>query len=114
MHQDYAFAVLLQRVHHRFDDLLGLPCLEVERIHVAREDADVPLTEIGHQFWWMSQAWETEEGRARRSQGHPHGADALLDFLLGQFDVVIRLAGEILVAPGVAPDRVSSCGYLLK
>src|SRR5215216_3901608 len=62
----------------------------------------------------MSQGWETEEGRARRSQGHPHGTDALLDFLLGQLDVVVRLSREVLVAPGMTPDRVSGGSDLLE
>jgi hypothetical protein len=43
VHENNAFAVLLQLCHDGLPDLLRLAHLEVERIEVSREDRDVAL-----------------------------------------------------------------------
>src|SRR5207244_2057080 len=61
--QHDAFAMLLQFVHHRLPDLFGLAHLEVEGVHVGREDADVALAEILDQLRRLPQHREAEIGR---------------------------------------------------
>ena len=74
--------------HHRLDDLLGLAHLEVEGVHVGREDGDVALAEIGDQLRRMPQRREAEERRGRSADRPVHGADALLDLVLGLLDIL--------------------------
>ena len=92
--QDNTFAVFLQLGQHRADDLLGLADLEVEGIHVGRENGDVALAQIGDVFGRMAERREAEKRRGRMAQTPLHGADALFDLILGILERQLR---EILV-----------------
>ena len=96
-----------------FDDAIGGAHGEVERVHVGREDADIALAHIGHEFRRMAQSREAEERRGRCTDGHLHGADAFFDF---SFRVLDRhaLLGQVDVAPGMRTDGVAGFGNLLE
>ena len=61
VHEDDALAVLLQLRHNRGNYLLGLAHLEVKRVHIGGEDADVSCAEISQQFGGVPQGREAEE-----------------------------------------------------
>ena len=115
--------MLLQLGHHRLPDLLGLAHLEVEGVEVGREDGDVALAQVVDEFLRLPQRREAEERRGRTADGPAHGADALLDLVLGIVFVGLGLAvdqalalglRQILVTPGVRTDGVAGGGNLLE
>src|SRR5262249_33481345 len=84
--------------------------LEVERIHIGREDRDVARSKIGDHFGRMPQTREAEEWRLRRAfQGPVYGAKTLLDLILAFLFV---LFAEIGVRPRVTADGVACGGDL--
>src|SRR6187401_2379148 len=111
MHQDDAFAVLLELLHHRCDDLLGLAHLEVERVHIGRENTEVTLACILQQFRWMPQSRETEE-RADRlvAESNTYGGNAFFDLIDA---LLLAQLGQILVRPSVRSNGMTGSRYLL-
>src|ERR1700716_2459479 len=103
VHQNYALAALVELGHHRRDHLVGIPELEVERIEIGREDADVSFGEIGGQFRRLAQPREAEKRRQRTAGGDRNGAEAVLDLLLG---ILPRFLRQIDMRPRVGADGV--------
>src|SRR5262249_31593811 len=123
VHQHDAFAMLLQFIHHRLPDLLGLAHFEVEGIHVSGEDRDVALTEIVDELLRLPQHWEAEIGCRRPADRPAHGADALLDLVLGVvlYGLALPVAiaptlgfRQTLVTPGMRADGMPGRGHLLE
>ena len=82
VHQDDAFTVLFELLHNRCDDLLGFAHLEVKRVHVGRENADVTLPDIFDQFGRVPQRWETEERPNRLiAERYADGGNAFFNFV---------------------------------
>jgi hypothetical protein len=104
-------------------DLLRLAHFEVERVNVGGKDADIALAEIVDQLGWLPQCREAEIGRGRPAGRPVHGADPLLDLVLGVEFVRVALAideagslglGQILMTPGMRTDRMSGRRHLLE
>src|SRR4029077_7042347 len=111
VHQDNALAVLLQTRHYRGDYLLGLTDLEVERVHISGEDADVACAEIRKQFGGVPQGRKAEEWSFGLAQRHADCADALLDLILS---LVGRQLREIGMRPSVGANCVPCGSHLLE
>ncbi len=112
VHQDDALAVLGELGHDRFDDLLRLVNLEIERVHVGGEDADIARAEIGDHLRRMPQRREAEEWRDRRvAERDAHRGDTFFDFCFG---FVSRQLRQILVRPGVGADGVAGLDHFLQ
>ena len=84
---------------------------------------DVSLAEIVDQLLRLPQRREAEERCGRTADGPAHGADALLDLVLGIVLVGLGLAvdqalalglRQILVTPGMRADGVAGGGNLLE
>src|SRR5450756_739323 len=84
--------------------LLGLPDLEVQGIHIGREDADVPLAKIVNHLLRLPERGKAEERCSRLSERCAHGAHALLDLVFG---LIGRQLREVSMRPRVRADRVS-------
>ena len=67
VHQDDAFAELVELLHRDVDHLLGVARLEIEGVEVAGEHRDIPGAEIGHHFRRVLQRREAEEWRGRNA-----------------------------------------------
>jgi hypothetical protein len=64
-----ALAALFQLTHYRLNHLLGLVYLEIARVDVGGEDADIALRQIFKQLRRVLQVGETEEWRYRPARG---------------------------------------------
>ena len=114
VHQDDAFAELVELLHGHVDHLLGIARLEVERVEIAGEHRDIPGAEIGHHFRRMLQRREAEEWRGRNAAQRPfHGAEAFFDLVLALLFGQL-LVGQRRMRPGVRPDGVAGRQNLLQ
>ena len=111
VHQDDALAVLLQLGHDRFDYLLGLTHLEVKRVQICGEDADVSRAEISQQFRGVPQGREAKERRFRLAERHANRANALLDLFFG---LIRRQFRQIRMRPCVRTNRMPRRSNLLE
>src|SRR5262249_22706776 len=112
VHQDNALPVLLELLHDRCDDLFGFAHLEVERIHVGGENANIAFAKIFDQFGRVAQGREAEERPNRLvAQRYANRSNALLNLVLAVLFVEL---GKVLVRPGMRADRVASGCHLLQ
>src|SRR5438477_488959 len=69
-----------------------------------RGTADLSHAEVGQQFRGLAQGREPEEWRQRPAGRSRHGADPVLDLVLGIGDGFLR---EVRMRPGMRSDRVA-------
>src|SRR5262249_26853756 len=75
----------------RRDHLLRLAHLEIERVHVGGENADIAFAEIFDQFGRVSQSRAAEERTNRLiTKSNADGGNAVLDFVLALLLVQLR------------------------